>query len=285
MVLFRAAMLGVMGLFPLAWCLSLGGGRADTSSLLSLPHPQELSQDDLQPFLSRQGNTDSAGAPSSVADYTGYDKSEVLRGLEDPTSSSAYRLQEALSEAVAAAAAAAEGAEGVRDGAAALSPTANEGVTLEDLVPYDPGYYLYPAFLNRGDEAMTGGSSGINSLRKVRNSNRSNRSNSSSGISGSNTSSNSNTNNNSPDTISMAKRTWPNGFSRRRASGLSLSIDASMKVLREALYMEIIRKKQRQQMQRAQHNQKLLNSIGKRDVTRQLQQEGIQGVYQRGQRK
>lgn len=51
---------------------------------------------------------------------------------------------------------------------------------------------------------------------------------------------------------------------------MSLSIDASMKVLREALYLEIARKKQRQQLQRAQHNKALLNTIGKRDVASQL---------------
>nr|WLV89614.1 diuretic-hormone-44 [Gecarcinus lateralis] len=71
----------------------------------------------------------------------------------------------------------------------------------------------------------------------------------------------------------MFKRAWPHNFSRRRSSGLSLSIDASMKVLREALYLEIARKKQRQQLQRAQHNKALLNTIGKRDVASQLREE------------
>ncbi|XP_063847736.1 basic-leucine zipper transcription factor A-like [Scylla paramamosain] len=79
-----------------------------------------------------------------------------------------------------------------------------------------------------------------------------------------------NNNNNMNHSSGMFKRAWPHNFSRRRNSGLSLSIDASMKVLREALYLEIARKKQRQQLQRAQHNKALLNTIGKRDVASQL---------------
>ncbi|CAL4099817.1 unnamed protein product [Meganyctiphanes norvegica] len=62
-------------------------------------------------------------------------------------------------------------------------------------------------------------------------------------------------------------------YARSRPQGLSLSIDASMKVLREALYLEIARKKQRQHQLRAAHNHQLLQTIGKRDTTRQLQQQ------------
>ena len=56
-------------------------------------------------------------------------------------------------------------------------------------------------------------------------------------------------------------------MSLRRGSGLSLSIDASLKVLREALYLEIARKKQQQHMARARHNNQLLETIGKRSVS------------------
>ncbi|KAK3868204.1 hypothetical protein Pcinc_026392 [Petrolisthes cinctipes] len=108
----------------------------------------------------------------------------------------------------------------------------------------------------------------FNNIRKARNSldinNNNNNNNKDSSASGSTETTNTNINN-----TGLNKRTWPHGFSRRR-SGLSLSIDASMKVLREALYLEIARKKQRQQLQRAQHNKALLNSIGKRDVSAQL---------------
>lgn len=78
------------------------------------------------------------------------------------------------------------------------------------------------------------------------------------------------------DSNNKVKKSWPNGLSRRRASGLSLSIDASMKVLREALYLEIARKKQRQQMQRARQNQALLTTIGKRDVQKQARESGME---------
>ena len=50
--------------------------------------------------------------------------------------------------------------------------------------------------------------------------------------------------------------------SLRRGAGLSLSIDASLKVLREALYLEIARKKQQENIARARQNKQILETIG-----------------------
>ncbi|KAK4294621.1 hypothetical protein Pmani_032767 [Petrolisthes manimaculis] len=134
-------------------------------------------------------------------------------------------------------------------------------------VPNLIGFYtlLFTFHLEKREQGLAGWL-GDGGRRKARNSldiNNNNNNNKDSGASGSSTENNNNNN------IGLNKRTWPHGFSRRR-SGLSLSIDASMKVLREALYLEIARKKQRQQLQRAQHNKALLNTIGKRDVSAQL---------------
>ena len=54
--------------------------------------------------------------------------------------------------------------------------------------------------------------------------------------------------------------------SRGRGRGLSLSIDASMKVLRQALLFKSAMLKQRQQLSRARENNKYLQTIGKRSV-------------------
>ncbi|XP_076035125.1 uncharacterized protein LOC143021475 [Oratosquilla oratoria] len=65
------------------------------------------------------------------------------------------------------------------------------------------------------------------------------------------------------------KRGRPSRYGRGRTNGLSLSIDSSMKVLRDALYLEIARKKQREQLRVAQQNREFLHSIGKRAVSAQ----------------
>lgn len=249
MVSLRAVVLALMSVVPVAWCLSLEGGRANSLRPLSIPHltPQDLTQDT---FLPPQVDRDPSVAASSLSRY---DDNEILRELDDPTSPASYRLQQVLSEAGAGA------ADGARDLPSAPAEAAPP--SLEDYIAIDPLYYYLWQYLNHGDEAG----------RKVRNSRNTNNSSSS--------------NSNTLDNNSMAKRTWPNAFPRRRTSGLSLSIDASMKVLRQALYLEMARKKQRQHLQRAQHNQKLLNDIGKRDVTRQLQQERPSAEQQRQQQR
>ncbi|KAF2355033.1 Corticotropin-releasing factor [Trinorchestia longiramus] len=51
-----------------------------------------------------------------------------------------------------------------------------------------------------------------------------------------------------------------------RGRGLSLSIDASMQVLRQALLFKSAMLKQRQQLSRARQNQEFLQTIGKRSA-------------------
>ncbi|XP_071538328.1 uncharacterized protein Dh44 isoform X1 [Panulirus ornatus] len=267
MVLMRATLLAWMGVVPVAWCLSLEGAQPpylrlsphDLSNDDLRPHhltPNDLSQDDLQSLLPRQ-----VKEKPDAASLSSYDDNDVLRELEDPNSPVAYRLQQALSEVA--------GGPGAAMDAGASSPAgapAGEGAAGDNWLPVDPRYYLLTEYLTRDDQAGTNLGSTLDSIRKARNSR------------------NSSSSNSSFDNTNMAKRAWPHGLSRRRNSGLSLSIDASMKVLREALYLEIARKKQRQQMQRAQHNKALLNSIGKRDVSHQLQENRPEGVQQWGQR-
>ncbi|XP_069157535.1 uncharacterized protein [Procambarus clarkii] len=261
MVSLRAIVLALMGVVPVAWCLSLEGGRGPSLRPLSLPHrltPRDMPEENYQPILSRQVGREPSPAASNL---NRYDENDILRELDDPNSqAAAYRLQRVLSEAVG-------GAEGPNDLAIASSSpaaAAEEGVASpDDYLLLDPRYYLLWEYLNQGDEA-TGTSS--SSGRRIRNSRNINSSSPSS--------------TNILDNNTMVKRTWTKGPGRRGTSGLSLSIDASMKVLRQALYLEMARKKQRQQMQRVQHNQKLLNDIGKRDVTQQIQQERPQHQQQ-----
>ncbi|XP_064101482.1 uncharacterized protein LOC135212068 [Macrobrachium nipponense] len=238
MVFLRAAALAWLGVLPVVWCLPLEGVR-------SAPHQQQptLLEDLSLNNLPSQGFTQddyqqllTRQPDSAAAALNSYDASETLPYM--------YRLQEGIA-------------------GAGLPATGLDGdvTRLEnpDWMAVDPRSYLLAQFLEHPAEEATGSeSNSMIPIRKIRNS--------------SNTSSI--TNSNFENANSQAKRAWPHGFSRRRSSGLSLSIDASMKVLREALYLEMARKKQRQQMQRARHNQELLTSIGKRDVQQQLRGDG-----------
>ncbi|XP_068211253.1 uncharacterized protein [Palaemon carinicauda] len=248
MVFLRAAALAWLGLLPVVWCLPLEGVRTAPHQAQQQHQPtlledlspnnlpaQDFTQDEYQQLLTRQPDSSAAAALSS------FDASETLPYM--------YRLQDGLPSAGLPA----TGLEGDVT-----------GLENPDWMVVDPRYYLLAQFLEHPAEETPASESASNSMlpiRKIRNS-------ASSSNSGSMMATNSNFDNNNNN--SQAKRAWPHGFSRRRSSGLSLSIDASMKVLREALYLEMARKKQRQQMQRARHNQELLTTIGKRDVQQQL---------------
>lgn len=251
MVSARGATWAWLGFLLVVWCLPLEGVRSASIqqqqqqqqqqpplSLLedlssnNLP-PQDFTQDDFQPLLTRRPET----VPIALLSYDGSEGSPYM-----------YQVQQGLAGA------------GVP--ATGLQVADVSDLENSDWMAMDPRN-LVSQYLDSQDEA-TGSDSELSSMtpvRRIRNS-----PNSSNSFLSSSNFDNSNSN-------SKAKRAWPHGFSRRRTSGLSLSIDASMKVLREALYLEMARKKQRQQMQRARHNQALLTTIGKRDVQHQLQED------------
>ncbi|XP_069982876.1 uncharacterized protein [Penaeus vannamei] len=258
MVVLRTVLLAWLGVLPAAWCLPQEAGRSSNLRPLSLTQdlsPKDLSdksvnlhdllQDDLSPQDELSALSAAAAAANPVREGPGsfrsYDDSEraLLRRVGG-ASPVLYQLPEALPEATGAS-------EGLRD---ALLPAlvADDAAGAADWTPIDPRYYILMEYLNHNNEDSSMDSARLNRLGRSR------------------------TQPALPDTNSKVKKSWPTGLSRRRASGLSLSIDASMKVLREALYLEIARKKQRQQMQRARQNQELLTSIGKRDVQKQARE-------------
>ncbi|XP_047472983.1 uncharacterized protein LOC125027893 [Penaeus chinensis] len=255
MVVLRTVLLAWLGVLPAAWCLPQEAGRSSSLRPLSLAEdlsPKDLSdksvnlhdllQDDLSPqdelsALSAAGVAPIREGPGSFRSYDDSERALLRRvGGASPV---LYQLPEALPEATGAA-------EGLRD---ALLPAlvADDTAGAADWTPVDPRYYILMEYLNHNNEDSSVDSSRFNRLGRSR----------SPAL---------------PDSNSKVKKSWPTGLSRRRASGLSLSIDASMKVLREALYLEIARKKQRQQMQRARQNQALLTTIGKRDVQKQARE-------------
>ncbi|XP_042879225.1 uncharacterized protein LOC122257760 [Penaeus japonicus] len=263
MVVLRTLVLAWLGVLPAAWCLPQELGRSSSLRPISLAQdlsPKDLSdksvnlhdllQDDLTPHdeLSALSAVAAAAAAPPAREVAGnfrsYDDSEraLLRRVGG-ASPVLYQLPEALPEPTGAAG-------GFRD---ALLPAlaSDDAAGAADWTPIDPRYYILMDYLNHNNEDSTVDSARFNRLGRSRNPA-------------------------SLDSNNKVKKSWPNGLSRRRASGLSLSIDASMKVLREALYLEIARKKQRQQMQRARQNQALLTTIGKRDVQKQARESGME---------
>ncbi|XP_037782679.1 uncharacterized protein LOC119579035 [Penaeus monodon] len=259
MVVLRTVLFAWLGVLPAAWCLPQEAGRSSSLRPLSLAEdlsPKDLSdknvnlhdllQDDLSPQDELNALSSAAAAPvrEGPGSFRSYDDSEraLLRRVGG-ASPVLYQLPEALPEATGAA-------EGLRD---ALLPAlvADDTAGAADWTPVDPRYYILMEYLNHNNEDSNMDSARFNRLGRSR----------SPAL---------------PDSNSKVKKSWPNGLSRRRASGLSLSIDASMKVLREALYLEIARKKQRQQMQRARQNQALLTTIGKRDVQKQARESDME---------
>lgn len=276
-----------------ASCLSLEGvrGAHGPPRPLSLPPHHRLAPHDPDLIPDDQAL---ALMPDPAASR--YEEAQLLNELQNPHSPTSYRLQQLISE-LAEAAAASEGLEGGADGGALPADVAEAVAEAEAAAVLgggmtgawentDPRYMTFNEYMSRPT-----GEASNNSNRKARdsrnsrsvtnNNNNTDNNNNNSLTSSTNTGTSTSTSNNNNLAINhssgMFKRAWPHSFSRRRSSGLSLSIDASMKVLREALYLEIARKKQRQQLQRAQHNKALLNTIGKRDVASQLVG-GDQGV-------